>query len=306
MAKARTPQQQALLAAEVARGSYFFLELMARHRGAVQVALGGRENCGEHYRVERTGYPFATLEFVAEGAGRICYQEGQPVIVTAGAIFAHGPGVRLRVESLAGQNWLKYFICFTGKGARAAIERHAAVFGRALTLTHHAELRDVFELLIREGSRHTPFTRPICDRLGELLLLKIGEARRSRHRGGSRHTLARNKFLGCKRLIDAEGARFSSLEDIARELHAEPSGLSRLFRRYQGVSPYQYLLRHKMNLAAQDLIRTGGFVKEVAARAGYADAYHFSRVFKSVHGIAPAHFSQRSRRDSPSPANRSR
>jgi AraC-like DNA-binding protein len=260
----------------------------------VQVALGGRETCGEHYHVERAGYPFPTLEFVAEGVGQICYEEGSPITVGAGAIFAHGPGVRLKVQSLGERTWRKYFICFTGKGAAAAIGKHAAIVGRALTLTHYAELRDVFELLIREGSRQTAFTRPICDRLGELLLLKISEARQTRHRAGSRHTLARNKFLVCKRLIDAEGERFSSLEQIAQELHAEPSGLSRLFRRYQGVSPYQYLLRHKMNLAAQDLIRSRGFVKEVAARAGYADAYHFSRVFKSVHGIAPAHFSWRS------------
>ncbi len=88
MALARTPQQQALLAAEVTRGSYFFLELMARNRGPVQVALGGRETCGEHYHVERAGYPFPTLEFVAEGVGQICYEEGSPI--TVGFCLFHG------------------------------------------------------------------------------------------------------------------------------------------------------------------------------------------------------------------------
>lgn len=296
MATARTPQQQALLASDVARGTYFFLELKARNHGPIQVALGGRESCGERYRVERTDYPFATLEFVAEGAGQISYDQGEPVTVKAGALFGHGPGTRLRMRSLAGQRWVKYFICFTGRGARALIEKHAPIFGRPLTLAPFTEVREILEQIVREGGRQTPFTWSICDRLGELLCLKIGDTRWSRRHDSGRDTLARNKFLQCKELIDSEGTRFDSLEEIARTLHADPSGLSRLFRRYQGVSPYQYLLRHKMNLAAQDLIQNGSFVKEVAARAGYADAYHFSRVFKSVHGIAPAHFSRRSQK----------
>lgn len=298
MARIRTRRQQELLAPEVTRGTYFFLDLVARTAGPTRVSLGGREKCGENYRVQRASYPFPTLEFVAEGVGWISYGAEEPVAAPAGALFAHGPGVNIRMESAPGQTWIKYFVCLTGHGARTKIESHAPVFGKILTLAHHAELRDMFELLIREGARQTPYTRAICDQLSELLLLKISEVRRHRSGGGARHSLAREKFLRCKTLIDEEGARFGSLEEIAAALHAEPSGLSRLFRRYQGVSPYQYLLRHKMNLAAQDLIRSGGFVKEVAARAGYADAYHFSRVFKAVHGIAPAHFPRRSTKDS--------
>jgi len=296
MARGRTRQEQELLAPDVARGTYFFLDVAPRSQGRVRVALGGREKCGQNYLVERASYPFPTLEYVAEGLGEICYDGAEPLQVRPGALFAHGPGVKIRMQGSPGSSWLKYFLCFTGRGARALIEQHAPVFGRLVTVAPHAELRELFELLIREGGRHTPFTRSICDHLGRLLLLKISEARRHRGGKGTRHSLAREKFLRCKTLIDEEGGRFTTLEQISEALRSDPSGLNRLFRRYQGVSPYQYLLRHKMNLAAQDLIRTGDFVKEVASRAGYADAYHFSRVFKAVHGIAPAHFPRRSAR----------
>jgi AraC family transcriptional regulator len=67
----------------------------------------------------------------------------------------------------------------------------------------------------------------------------------------------------------------------------ETSSVCRWFRRYQGTSPYQYLMRRKMNLAAEHLIENGGLVKEAAQRLGFADPYHFSRAFKSVHGVAP-------------------
>lgn len=290
---ARTPRDRAreLLVAAVRRGRHFFLDLQPRTTGPVRVAFGGREQCGEDYLVQRSTYPFFTLEYVAEGAGRISFGDGESQPLAPGTLFAHGPGIALRMATLPGHSLVKYFVCFSGRGARAAVERHAPVFGRTVSIARHGHLREVFDLLVREGSEHTPFTRAICDRLGDVLLLKISEARG--HRGGSRHETARDKFLRCKSLIDEEAGRFATLDQIAAELHADVSGLTRLFRRYQGISPYQYLLRRKMNLAAQDLLHSGGFVKEAAARAGYADPYHFSRVFKSVHGISPAHFAGR-------------
>lgn len=48
------------------------------------------------------------------------------------------------------------------------------------------------------------------------------------------------------------------------------------------------LTRRKMNLAAEFLLESGGLVKEAALRVGFADPYHFSRCFKSVHGVAPS------------------
>ena len=288
MARTRSRRELELLAPEVTRGTYFFLDLVARNRGPVAVALGGQEQCGEKYRVDREAYPFPTLEFVVEGAGRVTYGDGEPLEIRPGSLFAHGPGVKIKIESMTGQTLTKYFVCLTGRGARPLIEAHAPAFGKVLTLAHSSEVREMFELILREGARQTASARKICDHLGRVLLWKIAEVRRNR--GGAPKSPSREKFLRCKHLIDEEGARFGTLEEIARALHADASGLSRLFRRYQGVSPYRYLLRHKMHLAAQDLIRTGDLVKEVAARAGYADAYHFSRLFKAVHGIAPAHF----------------
>jgi AraC-like DNA-binding protein len=42
-----------------------------------------------------------------------------------------------------------------------------------------------------------------------------------------------------------------------------------------------------MTIAAEHLIEHGGLIKEVAARVGFDDPYHFSRAFKAVHGVAP-------------------
>ncbi|MDD2763324.1 MAG: AraC family transcriptional regulator [Opitutaceae bacterium] len=287
MARSPSRQEQELLSPAVTAGAYFFIELGPRGDGPVRVAFGGRELCGEDYAVQRTTFPFPTLEYVAEGAGWLGFGRAAPHPLQAGTLFTYGPGVEFHMETSLGSSMVKYFVCLTGRGARAAIEERLPIAGRTATLANHGDLRDLFDLMIREGGEHTPYTRDICIHMLQVLLLKMSEA--CEHQGG-RPSPSREKFLKCKTLIDEEAGRFASLQDIAAALHIEASGLNRLFRRYQGISPYQYLLRRKMNLAAQDLIANGGFIKEAAGRAGYPDPYHFSRVFKSVHGISPAHF----------------
>jgi AraC family transcriptional regulator len=34
-------------------------------------------------------------------------------------------------------------------------------------------------------------------------------------------------------------------------------------------------------------VENGGLVKEAAQKVGFGDPFHFSRCFKSVHGVAP-------------------
>ena len=68
------------------------------------------------------------------------------------------------------------------------------------------------------------------------------------------------------------------------------SYLCRLFRHYDKQSPYQYLLRLKLNIAAERLQKPGGLVKQVAKDIGFTDQFHFSRVFTSVFGLSPTAF----------------
>lgn len=97
-------------------------------------------------------------------------------------------------------------------------------------------------------------------------------------------------YQRCRRHIDEHFREIDHLEGIAEACHIDAAYLCRLFRRYDHQSPYQHLMRLKMNLAAERLQRPGCLVKEVAADLGFSDAYHFSRVFKRVLGLAPAKF----------------
>jgi AraC family transcriptional regulator len=276
------PSERRLLHGKVP-GDYFFLELAERHKGPLTIALGGREYCSLDYRVQRRTYPFVTLEFVASGQGELQLGDEAPVRLSAGSLFAYGPGLHVSM-AVTEEKMTKYFVCLAGAGAKELLTSPVNLWGRCQNFRAHAQLREIFDLIIREGQEHGPKTEALCLNTFRRLQLKLEQAQLMI---GTLPDPFQESFLRCKLLVNENPARFASLSDLAAAGGVSLATLHRLFRRYQGVTPYQYIMRQKMNQAAQDLIGTDMLVKEVAEKIGFADPLHFSRVFRNVHGVSP-------------------
>ena len=273
-----------LLSQQVTGARYFFLNLAPRSAAPITLVMGGREHCNPDYTVVRRNFPFYVLEYVVRGAGSVKL-DGKAHPLGPGVVFATAPTTRCEIHTDPRDPMEKYFLAFAGADVPARLRRCGVTSGRARQLAAHAEITSVLEDLVREGQRSGALARRICAVLFELLLLKIEDTSTLAPHASEP---AREAFLRCKALIDAQAERLGTLEEIARATNVEASSVCRWFRRYQGTSPYQYLLRRKMNLAAEHLVENGGLVKEAAQRVGFADPYHFSRAFKSVHGVAPS------------------
>lgn len=81
---------------------------------------------------------------------------------------------------------------------------------------------------------------------------------------------------------------------LAAQASVSPSHYFALFKRQTGTAPIDFFIRLRMNHARQLLDSTCSSVKEIAATMGYDDPFYFSRVFKSVHRVAPAEYRKRS------------
>ena len=282
-----------LISSQVTGTRHFFLSLAPAKATRLAVALGGRERCNPDYEIRRGAYsyPYHVLEYVAEGAGTV-ELDGTSHELRAGSVFAYAPATRCAMRTDPQRPMLKYFICFTGTSVRRRLRGTLVAPGRVPTLAAHVEIRSVFEDVMREGQRTGELARAICAQLFDVLLLKIEDAAQL----GAHGDPAQQNFHRCKALIDAEAERLHTLREIAAEAGLEVSSVCRLFRRFQGTSPYQYLLRRKMNLAAAFLVESGGLVKGAAQRVGFADPYHFSRCFKAVLGVSPKELQRHGRR----------
>jgi AraC-like DNA-binding protein len=81
-----------------------------------------------------------------------------------------------------------------------------------------------------------------------------------------------------------------TLDDLAGQASMHPSAFSRLFHRLVGVPPMRFLESLRLAEAERLLLNTELRVNEIASAVGYADPYHFSRVFRRRQGVSPSAF----------------
>jgi AraC-like DNA-binding protein len=87
-------------------------------------------------------------------------------------------------------------------------------------------------------------------------------------------------------LIDSRVVEPVRLEDLARACGETPLRVLRAFRAAYGLPPHRYQLQRRVQLA-QGRLRAGAELAALAAELGFADQSHFTRMFKSVVGVAP-------------------
>jgi len=79
-----------------------------------------------------------------------------------------------------------------------------------------------------------------------------------------------------------------TLAQMAANARCSIPTLTRQFNKHLGCSPIQWVLRFKMEHAA-DLLRTTSLrVDEIGEHVGISDAYYFSRLFKKTMNISPS------------------
>lgn len=289
----RKGTQPEFFSAQISEAKRFYLDLTSPRKGRLAVVCGGCEHCAPDYEIHRRSFPYWSVEFVAQGRGTLTLG-GRKHDLIPGTLFAYGPGIAQDIVSNPHERLVKYFVDFAGTQAGRLLQRNAPQPGTVIQTSAPSEVLALFDDLIRNGMRVTPFTPRILAVEMELLLLKIAETAIP---FGSVTTRAFATYQRCRDHIERCHRELRTVEEVAETCHVEQAYLCRLFRRFGHDSPYQYLLRLKMNRAADLLLNSDKLVKEVAEDLRFADAYHFSRAFKKVHGLSPSQFVQGGRRN---------
>jgi len=88
--------------------------------------------------------------------------------------------------------------------------------------------------------------------------------------------------------IEENYSRIRSNGQLAEALHYHPYHLNRLFRQHLQCTLHRYILRTRLEKAAQMLQQTGLPVFEVARQVGFENADHFSKCFSEHYGVSPS------------------
>jgi AraC-like DNA-binding protein len=76
------------------------------------------------------------------------------------------------------------------------------------------------------------------------------------------------------------------LDDLAKNSQISKYHFLRIFKKYIGMTPHNYILTQRIN-RAKDAILHGKSLSNSAYNAGFSDQSHFTRSFKKVYGYLP-------------------
>ncbi len=303
---------------QVLSGRYFFGHLDSRPDSPdLTVNFAGREDCSPDFHLVRSGFRYHAFEYIASGRWRLRVN-GRDHTLEPGSVFGYTPATRFELQVIADRggscsrvgaehterdwgngvrrkqgdscNLIKYFVGFSGLRAGPLLARWRIADGTPIYLGAPHRIQEILDQLLDCAASPPASSAEMAAHLTGFLLLRIRE-----EAGANQHPTspAHNAYLRCRRYVENHFASVRTVEAVATACHLDPSYMCRLFREHCVETPYQLLVRLKMNRAVELLVLRHASVKEAAHAVSFDDPYHFSRVFKRTFGVAPKLFVRR-------------
>ena len=216
------------------------------------------------------------LEYVVGGAGFVEYA-GEKYYCPATSVYFFQPGRDYRYYQDPDDPWSKIYVIFDGEFAESMIKSY--------------DLQD--KLFFPAQEKCFPY---FCD----LLNLKFNSHETAslliHHIFNQLSQVEKNEenipsvvYVLKTELEGAVNKKFL-LKDFAEKWDISTTGLIEKFKNIYKCTPYEYLLRCRLNSAGNMLKYTHLSIKEIASVLNFNDQYYFSNLFKQRHGVSPKKF----------------
>lgn len=224
--------------------------------------------------------------YITRGGGTFESASTGIVPVTEGTVLLLFPNEWHRFRPDKNKGWNEYWVGFHGVIADNLIRAgffhpQTAAFGIGIREEVLQSMEEIIEQTKGEESGYQPRIAG-----GVLHLLgKIHAFRRQHVFNGETYMemiVKKGQFL-IREYVDS----MTSVEEIAAKLNVGYSWFRKVFAKYTGMSPGQYMIQLKIDKARQLLIQTNKSVKEIAFECNFSSGHYFSTLFKKKTGMSP-------------------
>lgn len=232
-------------------------------------------------------HPHYEIILVEAGDYR-CRVNGHAVRVRDRGVVVLAPGDQ---HEECGTDWVRYqglsFACLPGLApgrswnvlADPAVRR----LGDALEPLYACTAR-----LAALGAAPDPWTAVLQDTIAEEFLWRLVSQLPAAALHPALQEATRSAgFAGDLRRVFAAHPGGLGVAEIAAALGMAERTLTARCRAQLGASPAKLHTQYRMERARELVTQSDGSLAEIAADLGFADQFHFSKVYKRVHGIAP-------------------
>lgn len=246
------------------------------------IQMAGISYCDGSYRIARNDSDIYCLEWIIKGTGTIETPSGVYRPKAGDAYLLHA-GERHLYYSDGKNPWTKIWVNFKGSLVEPMLESYGLSEIRFFESTDiESYLRQIHRIAWSSGT--VPEIMGRCSLILHELFLYL-------YRERVRQAPAiPEPARQMKDYLDSHIAEKLTLSDLSGITYLSVSQMIRIFKEAYGETPYEYLTERRLETAKLLLRNTTLPVREVAARAGFADEHYFSGFFKEKCGTPPKVF----------------
>ena len=224
------------------------------------------------------------LVYMLKGRGRYCDANGNICEIKPGTLYQRFPGVRHESIFEPGEDFFECYVVMPrqifelllGSGA-ISLKRPCLDIG--IRQDAYAGFESFLKELKDQDERRLHLTVASMHKFAaELLSLAESEERPD--------AFIKN---ACALLEESPTVKLH-MPSVARKLGMSYSKFRQQFLRRSGISPGEYRIKRRMELAQRLLASEDLTIKEVARETGHPDVYSFSKQFKNYAGQTPGMF----------------
>ena len=225
------------------------------------------------------------LHFVASGKGKFTISDRE-YNLSAGDGFVTFPNEMAYYAADEKEPWEYCWVGFNGVDAMRLMSAAGFNLNRCFHCDDINSVKDMItEIYNANGSKLSDevyMTGCIYKFMSFLININGNEV--SLYQGGIDYVKAAIKY------IEHNYSRQISIVDIAEAAGISRSHLYRMFMKQLNITPNEYLIKYRINIACELLKGQNINVSETAYSTGFTDPLYFSRVFKSIKGVSPSKY----------------
>lgn len=247
-----------------------------------------------HERIDSASYfydarlrkdpPNYCLQLTLSGSGFYKDANGRRVLRAGMAFFHMIPGeFEYGFDAQEGGVYEQVWVTASGPQAQLWGKRIIASFGHILDFGPGSAVEPLMLAIARRREEAGPDRYLLSAQLYQLYMTVLSILNQSRVRGP-------RMMAAVSQILSRAADRTFTIAELAQGLDCSREHLTRQFRAATGVSPSEFLMQHRLRLAARELRQSEDKLDRIARRCGFAGANYLCRAFGRGMGMTPAQY----------------